>query len=264
MTMTQVHRVATRLDEAARSATAVPQPSTEGDSLSLDQAYEVQHAGLALRADRGDRIIGVKLGFTSKAKAAQMGVSDVIVGALTTAMAIPDGGRIDLSTLIHPRIEPEVAFLLGKDLDPHDPRDVSPTVASHVAPALEIIDSRYRDFAFSLEDVVADNTSASGFVVGPWIPFPGENVALEDRKVTLSQDGDPVMTGSTSAILGHPEHALSAVKRMARLYGHELPAGTIVLAGAATAAIPLVAGTLVEATVSGVGRVGVMVTEDAS
>src|SRR5699024_12668585 len=107
--MTQVHRVATRLDEAARSATAVPQPSTEGDSLSLDQAYEVQHAGLALRADRGDRIIGVKLGFTSKAKAAQMGVSDVIVGELTTAMGCPDGGRLDHHTAISRPLGPAPA-----------------------------------------------------------------------------------------------------------------------------------------------------------
>lgn len=260
MTTTPVEQVAARLDDAVRSATAIPQPSAGEDSLTLPLAYEVQRAGLALRSGRGDTTIGVKLGFTSKAKAAQMGVSDVIIGAITSSMEVVDGGEIDLSALIHPRIEPEVAFLLGEDVDPHDPRSVARTAVSHVAPALEIIDSRYRDFAFSLEDVVADNTSAAGFVTGPWTSFAEGRVDLDNRGVILEQDGEPVMTDSTSAILGHPEHALSAAKRMARLYGHGLPAGTILLAGAATPAVPLVPGSRVEATVSGLGRVGVTAT----
>lgn len=264
MKPTLIHQVATRLDEATRTAVAVTQPSAAdggagdaaGGALSLDQAYAVQRTGLSLRAGRGDAVVGVKLGFTSEAKAAQMGVSDVIIGAVTASMATVDGGEVDLARLIHPRIEPEIAFRLARDVDPHDPRDVPRAAVSHVAPALEIIDSRYRNFSFSLADVVADNTSAAGFAIGPWVPF-GVGVDLDNRGVVLEQDGQLVAAGSSAAILGHPERALTAVKRMAGRFGHQLTAGTIVLAGAATAAVPLAPGTFVEATISGLGRVAV-------
>lgn len=244
------------LDDAAGTATAVAQLSLSVP-LTLDDAYAVQHAGIARRVARGDTVVGVKLGFTSRAKAEQMGVSDVIVGVLTESMRIPDGGRLDPATMIHPRVEPEIAFRLGTAIDPHDPSCDPVAAVADVAPALEIIDSRYRDFRFSLADVVADNTSASGFVTGPWKPLGAvlDRSPSADLAVTLAVDGEVVESGSTRAILGGPLAALDAVRRMAARYDLGLPAGTIVLAGAATAAVPLpaTAGSMVAAEVAGLG-----------
>ena len=104
----------------------------------------------------------------------------------------------------------------------------------------------------SLEDVVADNTSAAAFVIGPW---QEPTVDLADRPVTLSIDDDPAATGSTRDILGNPTEALAAAKRMAAAHGHRLRAGDVLLAGAATAAVPLQASTTVRADVQGLGTV---------
>src|SRR4051794_10935365 len=172
-----IDELAQRLDRALSDATAIAQLSDE-QALTLDEAYAVQRAGIALRVGRGDRLVGVKLGFTSEAKARQMGVSDVIIGQLTANTEVPDGGTVDLSTMVHPRIEPEVAFRLGTELSPDNDDPLSRV--AEVAPALEIIDSRYRDFRFSLEDVVADNTSAAGFAVGQWLPFAEHREVVSD------------------------------------------------------------------------------------
>ncbi len=260
--MTDLRALAVRLDDATREARAVPQLSAT-TPLTLDDAYAVQREGIALRVAREEVVVGVKLGFTSKAKAAQMGVFEVIVGALTDAGWIEDGGTVDPARFIHPRIEPEVAFRLLVDVDPQDPRAVLSPEHLDVAPALELIDSRYRDFRFTLEDVVADNTSAAGFVVGPWRPLGDALRALDvgNLAVVLEVDGAIVDTGSTAAILGDPLRALLAVVTMARRHGLALPAGSIILAGAATPAIPLPtqAGVAVEARVAGLGSATVVI-----
>lgn len=253
-----VEPLAGRLDAAVRAGSAIDQLTSEV-SLTLDEAYAVQRAGVALRVGRGERVVGVKLGFTSKPKALQMGVADVIIGRITSAMRIADGGTVAVGAMVHPRIEPELAFRLGAAIDPRDEAADPLLAVSEVAPALEIIDSRYRNFSFSLEDVVADNTSAAGFVVGAWRPLAEvrSRIDLGNAAVVLEVDGDVVETGSTAAILGDPMRALDAVRRMAGRYGLALPAGSIVLAGAATAAVSLASGSAVEAAVAGLGRVSV-------
>jgi 2-oxo-3-hexenedioate decarboxylase len=254
----RIDNLAAVLDTAQQEASPAVQ-LTSREPLTLEQAYAVQHALVARRVARGDRVSGVKLGFTSRAKAQQMGVSDVIFGSICAQMQVEDGGTVDLGTFIHPRIEPEVAFLLGSDVDPDDdPATLSRAVVA-VAPAMEIIDSRYRDFRFTLEDVVADNTSAAGYVLGPWVE-PDRAGDLANRGVRLEVDGAIRQTGSTAAILGHPARALPAAHRMARTHGFALRAGMVLLAGAATAAVALTPGATVSATVAGLGRVEVQTT----
>ena len=251
------------LAEATRTGEAVPQLSIS-TPLTVDDAYAVQQAGIALLAERGDEQVGVKLGLTSKAKAAQMGVADVIIGVLTASMQIADGGTIDISHGVHPRVEPEVAFLIGDDV-PADASDADVlTAVTHVAPALEIIDSRYKDFRFTLEDVVADNTSASGFVVGPWVPVDplhGRS-AIADVPVRLIVDGEEAAVGSTADILGNPWQAPLDARRLGARYGHRLSRGTILLAGAATAAASLAGCAEVRAEVAGLGEVSVRIEEE--
>ena len=240
---------AERLDEAQRSATAID-GSALGDGCDVAAAYRIQHKVLARRYARGERAVGVKLGFTSRAKMRQMGVDSVIVGQLTDAMATPDGGELALGELIHPRVEPEIAFRIAWDADLSDRRRPLADAVDAVAPALEVIDSRYRGFRFSLQDVIADNTSAASFVVGPWSPFE----SVQNRAVRLRIRGRTVSVGSTAAILGDPLRSLQWLVDTRNEHGIEVSPGDIVLAGAATAAVPLVGG-VVSADVAGLGGV---------
>lgn len=252
---------AAALDTAQRTAAPISQLSA-ADAVGLDTAYATQHALIARRLARGERVTGVKLGFTSRAKAQQMGVHDVILGTLTDAMRLDDGAVFDRRSAIHPRVEPEVAYLLAADVDGTAvDRPLSSLVAA-VAPALEIIDSRYRDFRFSLADVVADNASAAAYAIGPWTPLDRAG-ALDNRAVRLEIDGRTVATGSTAAILGDPGRAIGAAARLAARHGFTLRAGTVLLAGAATAALPLPGRGVVDATVAGLGRV-ILRTDDGT
>lgn len=245
--------LAARLHAAESARTPVEQLTRQA-SMTVEVAYAVQRAGVELRTARGDSVIGFKLGFTSVAKARQMGVSDIVIGVLTAAMMIPDGGVIDAAELIHPRVEPEIAFRVGR-------ADEKGSAITHVAPALEIIDSRYRDFKFTLEDVVADNTSAARFVVGPWTPIHLVSGGLANLGVVFEIDDRIVDTGSTGAILGDPTRAVSAAARLLRSQETQLESDSILLAGAATAAhaLPTHDGASITATVAGLGRVVALV-----
>jgi 2-oxo-3-hexenedioate decarboxylase len=248
-TATEIAAIANRLDDAARNVRATEQL---GDSLDLADAYAVQAALVQLRYARGERRIGVKMGFTSRAKMAQMGVNDVIWGRLTDRMLIEDGGSIDMGNFVHPRVEPEIAFLLCASL----PGTVTPVAAlaavAGVAPALEIIDSRYRDFRFSLCDVIADNSSSSAFVVGPWAD-PRQD--LSNLGMILEVAGIDRQIGSSAAILGNPIRSLVAAARQAYAAGEPLQAGDIIMAGGVTAAEALNPGQRVRLTVQRLGSV---------
>jgi 2-oxo-3-hexenedioate decarboxylase len=254
-----VASLAERLAAAERDGIAIPQ---SGAGLTVADAYAAQSALRDARLARGERLTGVKLGFTSLAKMEQMGIDEVIVGFLTDAHRVPSGGELSAAGMVHPRVEPEVAFRVARDVDPVAPDADLAEAVDAVAPALEIIDSRYRDFRFSLPDVIADNTSAARYAVGPWTALrgPGDAAALGDLAVDLEVDGRIAESGSTAAILGHPIEALRRLTGLAARYGHPLTAGTIVLAGAATSAVPLPAAGTVTARVAGLGSVTVTVT----
>lgn len=250
--MNKIDTLATTLDNAMLNATAVA-PLDAHHLLSMDEAYRVQQASIERRVARSERIVGVKMGFTSEAKMRQMGVHDQIWGRLTDTMQVGNGASIMLQNYIHPRCEPEVAFRLKHPL----PARISDAEAfdaiEAVAPAIEIIDSRYEQFKFSLTDVIADNASSSGFVIGDWVHCPADLSGLD---VTLTIDGQLRQAGSSSDILGNPLRSLVAAARLAAQAGMPLQAGWIVLAGAATSAEALAPGMRVLAEVNGLGTVG--------
>jgi 2-oxo-3-hexenedioate decarboxylase len=167
-------------------------------------------------------------------------------------MRVDPGTTLPLEGLVHPRIEPEIAFRFGRAIGPQASEEEILASVDAVAPALEVIDSRYQDFSFNLSDVVADNTSASRYVLGEWSDVPED---LAGRAVTMLVDGSIAETGTTSAILGDPVNALKAFARMTASRGTGLPAGGVLLAGAATAAVPLRPGSTVTAIVAGIGAV---------
>lgn len=246
----EIAALARRLDDAQTGMHDTPSLA-DGVELGIDDAYRVQEALIGLRRERGETLVGVKLGFTSKAKMAQMGVSDVIVGRLTDAMRVENGAAVDLRRFIHPKIEPEIAYQLGRDVDLDDPDVDIVACVDAVAPAMEIIDSRYRDFRFTYTDVVADNTSAAAYVIGPWQSMR----SVGDLAVRLESGGKTV-DGTTAAILDDPVNALHALLDMSRRRRIPLRAGDVVLAGAATAAIPLTVG-VARCDIDGLGGVTV-------
>lgn len=249
--MTRINEIAVVLD-GAREARRALGPDEFSYELDVNEAYQVQHAGIALRVHRGDVSAGLKMGFTSKAKMRQMGVDSVIAGQLTEATRVADGGTLDLADFIHPRIELEVAFRMSADVDFADPRCDPADHIESVAVAMEVIDSRFAGFGFDLGKVIADNTSAAAFVVGPWLTWDHRD--LSNLAAELDINGQPALVSSTAAILGNPLRALAELRTLAREHGLVLNAGDTVLAGAATEAVPLTEGT-VEGRVAGLGRV---------
>ncbi|QKG27530.1 2-keto-4-pentenoate hydratase [Actinomadura verrucosospora] len=241
--MVDVQALAATLDGAVRDVRAVPK-LTDAAPFDVPTAYAVQRELIEHRIRRGERFSGVKMGFTSRAKMVQMGVDDVIWGLLTDGMQA--GETADLSNLIHPRIEPEIVYLIGREV--RSVAEVESAVAG-VAVGFEILDSRYEDFKFTLPDVIADNASAALYGFGAWHePRDLSNVGL-----LMEIDGRPVQTGSSAAILGDPARSLRAAARLALGAGMTLEPGWVVLAGAATAAVPLPKDAHVRVTGAGLG-----------
>lgn len=230
--MSRIQEFADRLDEAAAKVCAIAQIDPD-DQLNIEDAYAIQSASIARRMERGEKRVGVKMGFTSRAKMLQMGLSDVIWGRLTSRMQLEEGGTVDLSSFIRPRVEPEIAFLLKRPLSGHVTGPEALAAVEAIAPALEIIDSRYQDFKFTLPEVIADNASSSGFVIGPW---NAPSTDFSNLGLAFTIDGRLVHAGSTAALLGHPLRSLVAAARLSAAAGEPLQAGWIVMAGGATPA----------------------------
>lgn len=249
--MSDLAKIAEIVDEAARTGTAIAQFS-DTKILSNEEAYAVQALSMQRRYARGERRIGIKMGFTSRAKQLQMGLSDLIWGRLSSEMMEEEGGVISFSKYVHPRVEPEIAFLIKHELAGNVTPFEAMAAVEAVAPAMEIIDSRYDNFKFDLGDVIADNSSSSGFVVGNWF---AKDTDISNLGLVLSIDGHAQQIGSTAAILGDPVRSLVAAARVAASAGEVLAPGDIVLAGGATAAVALAPGQAVETSFETLGTV---------
>ena len=258
MTSDRIQHLAEIVDNAALTLNEIGMLTADEPELTIERAYDVQEASIARRITRGERLVGMKMGLTSRAKMEQMGVHEPIYGRLTSSMVLPDGGSVGLAGLIHPRIEPEVAFIMKRDLHgPVTPAQALDAVAG-VCAALEIIDSRYRDFKFTLPDVVADNTSAVLFVLGSTL-VPADRVNLGNLGMVMTVNGAIVETGSSAAIYEHPARLLAELANMLARRGKGLEAGQVVLAGGATAAIALKAGDHVRVDVDELGSAEITV-----
>jgi 2-oxo-3-hexenedioate decarboxylase len=209
----------------------------EWPDLDLATAYAVQDETLRLRLARGERLIGVKLGLTSRAKQRRMGIDVPLTAWLTDAMVLPAGEPVPQERLIHPRVEPEIVFLMGDRLQ--GPGVTAAQALSGVKTVFggaEVIDSRYRDFKFTLPDVVADNASSGAFVTGP-VGHDPRDLDLAMEAVLLEVDGAIVDSATGAAVQGHPAEALAlAVNDLGRR-GLGVEAGWIVLTGGMTDAV---------------------------
>jgi 2-oxopent-4-enoate/cis-2-oxohex-4-enoate hydratase len=251
-----VGAVADALWNAEESASSIDRPS-DGGLVTVDDAYAVQQHNVARRIARGERLVGRKVGITSKAVMEWLGVDQPDFGALLDTMAVDDGGTCKVSSLIAPRVEGEVAFVLARDLD--DPRTTAVDVVdatAWIAASIEIIDSRVKDWKIKLADTIADNASSARFVVSSTkASLQGLDLPLVG--CALRKNGRVASSGAGAACLGNPVNAVAWLARTLAARGTPLKAGDVVLSGALCPVVPVAAGDVVELDVAGVGRCSV-------
>lgn len=227
----------------------------EWPELDVATGYEIQDLTLAKRLERGEKLIGVKLGLTSRAKQQRMGVDTPFVAWLTDAMILPVGDPVPQDALIHPRIEPELVFVMGERLEgPGVTGAQAMAAVASVHGGAEIIDSRYRDFKFAAGDVIADNASSGAFVTGGLGLAPNE-VDLSLEAVLVEVDGEVVDSATGAAVQGHPGEALALAANDLATRGHAIEAGWVVLTGGMTDAVFAPPGSSVACHFSNLGSV---------
>lgn len=241
--------------EASQSGNPIaPLTSTFGE-FGLEQAYQVQEVQVRHAKDNGRVVRGYKVGLTSLAMQLQLGVDQPDFGHLFGDMFYASTQPINTDRFISPRIEPEFAFVLGEDLTGPNlsVADVACAVES-VCGALEIIDSRIADWNIKLADTVADNASCGAVVLGD-VYLPLNAVNLRTEGVNLHHQGELVQTGAGAAVLGSPLAALAWLANILGTHGVTLEAGSVILPGSMTKAIPVAAGSTVTATYANFGTV---------
>ena len=239
--------LAERLENCELQAQDTTKITDEYPDMDWDDAYAIQDELRRRKVVRGSRIVGLKAGLTSHAKMKQMGVSTPVFGFMA------DGGECRMSELIHPKVEPEIAFVTKTELRGPGCHIGSVLAATDfVMPGIEVIDSRYRDFKFDLKSVVADNTSAVRFVVGGQ-PMGVSGVDLRTVGIVLEKNGLPVAFGAGAAVLGHPAAAIAMLANHLGARGQCIPAGSLILSGGITEAVSVQAGDNVTLRVQGMG-----------
>ena len=229
--------------------------------MTVEEAYQVQEELVAIKLEQGHRVVGPKMGLTSQAKMKQMGVEDPIYGYVFDYMLIPEGGTLSMSDVIHPKVEVEIAFVMGKDVEGPGVTAAQILAATeYVIPALEIIDSRYENFKFTLADVVADNASTSRVVFGNKMVRP-DQLELDLVGATLSINGEIKDLGAGAAVVGHPANSLAMLANMLAKKGEKIKAGDVILSGGITGAHMLNVGDTVSAKLDGLGEIGFKVSE---
>ena len=236
--------------------------------IQRDGAYRVQEQGIQHRLNQGEKRVGLKMGLTSEAKRKQMNLDAPLYGELTDQMMVSSGGTLAIGNLIHPKIEPEVAFLMKSSIGGHNvARKQILSACSAVAPALEILDSRYDQFKyFSMEDVISDNSSSSHFIIGQWVEdFAGINLAnlSLSMEVKGQEQEAEVRRGNTKAISGDPVQSIIDLCHLLAQRGRSIESGSIILAGAATPAVALAQNTktTILLNVESLGEVSVQTVE---
>jgi 2-oxo-3-hexenedioate decarboxylase len=234
------------------------QPFSDTDpDLDVDTAYDAQWAGVQLKLQAGQTLIGAKLGLTSRVKQQVMNVDSPLYGWVTSSMLTPFGEGVDLSALIHPRVEPEIAFRLGEDLT--TPATVTSVLAAteSVFAAIDVLDSRYEGFRFTLPDVIADNASAGSFLLGPKAVHPADLIDLALIGCVLRVNGAVVATAAGAATMGHPAAAIAWLANRLAERGQTLTAGMIIFSGGLTEPVALESGVSVSAEFDGLGSIEV-------
>lgn len=266
MTSESVVDVVSILEQAQRTRTPCPpvrgmlrgpDVGGDGDDLEADieRAYDVQRTLVAHRVALGARVVGRKVGLTNPKVQAQLGVDRPDFGVLLDDMQRRQDEPVDVNTLLQPKIEAEIAFVLGADLDGDDLDEAAVVAATaHVVAALEIVDSRVAGWDISILDTVADNGSSALFVLGSR-PVALDGVNLAELTMSLTKDGEVVSQGRGADCLGHPLTAVLWLARTARRHGDPLRKGDVILSGALGPMVAIEAGNRFVASIDVLGPV---------
>ena len=218
-------------------------PITETDpGVTIDNAYRIQLRVMELKQAAGQVVVGKKIGLTSLAMQNMLGVNEPDYGHILNGMVVMEGDKIPVGNLIAPRIEGEIAFVLKEDLrGPGVTMTEVLRCSEGVIPALEIVDSRIRDWKIKLTDTVADNASSALIVLGD-ILSPVQALDLRTVGMVMEKIGEVISTAAGAAVLGHPAQAVAWLANKLSAYGISLKKGEVVLSGALAAAVPFVPG----------------------
>lgn len=254
----EIAMLAERVDEAALHRREIAKITHEFPQMDWEDAYAIQEALKGRVEARGqDCSLLFKAGLTSRAKMVQMGVSEPCFGFLQPKGQVANGGVAPTASYIHPRIEAEIAVRLKRPLKGPGCHvgDVLAAIDT-VMVALEIIDSRYENFNFDLKSVIADNTSAAGWVLGDPVAFrPGMDLA--HCGIVMKVNGAVAATVAGSAVLGHPALPVAMLANLMASRGRDIPAGALILTGGASAAVAVAAGDKVDLAIQGLGALSV-------
>ncbi len=253
MEQTQITQLGDELYTALTTGQTVSPLTSRGFEITIEDAYHIQQRMLSRRLEKGEKVIGKKIGVTSAAVMNLLGVHQPDFGYLLDGMVYNEGESIPMDTLIQPKAEGEIAFLLKKDLmgPGVTAADVLAATAGVMA-CFEIVDSRITDWKIKIQDTVADNASCGVFVLGDQL-VDIANVDLALCGMVLEKNGEIVVTGAGAATMGHPVNAMVWLANTLGKLGIALKAGDIVLSGAMGAMVPVQQGDSLRVTIGGIG-----------
>jgi 2-oxopent-4-enoate/cis-2-oxohex-4-enoate hydratase len=241
------------LFDALKGCHTVEPLTTRHPDITIDDAYAVQQRLNARRMQAGETVVGKKIGVTSKAVMSMLGVYQPDFGILLDGMLYNEGQAIAASSLIQPKAEGEIAFILKRDLQGPgvSAADVL-SAAEGVMACFEIVDSRIRDWKIRIQDTVADNASCGVFVLGDRV-VDAREVDLNTCGMVLEKNGEIVATGAGAAALGAPANAVAWLANTLGARGIALKAGEVILSGSLAAMVPVKAGDNLRVTIGGIG-----------
>ncbi|MCA8093458.1 fumarylacetoacetate hydrolase family protein [Burkholderia anthina] len=264
MTPEAIKQAADALVEADRSKSFIAPLRETYEGLSIDDAYQIQRINTQRRVSDGRRVVGCKIGLTSLVVQKQLGVDQPDFGMLFDDMGYGDGEPIPASILTQPKIEAEIAFVIGRRIPSSNPGHLDVINAiDYALPALEIVGSRIADWNIRIADTIADNASSSAFVLGSR-PRKLSEFDLRLCGMVMERRGDPVSVGAGAACLGNPINAVVWLARTMAKLGTPLEAGDLVLSGALGPMVPVTPGDIFDARINGLGPVRAVFEADTA
>lgn len=255
MDATTLQTLGDALFDALTTRTPIDPLSERFPDMTIDDAYVVQQRMNARRLQPGVRVVGKKIGLTSKVVQKMLGVDQPDFGYLLSDMVCADGDALPMATLIAPKVEGEIAFVLRHKLQGPGVTTADVLRATEcVMPCFEIVDSRIRDWKIRIQDTVADNASAALFVLGAQAVDP-RDVDLTLCGMVLEKNGEVVATGAGAAALGSPVNAVAWLANRLGQLGIALEAGEVILSGSLAAMLPAQAGDSFRCSIGGIGTV---------
>ncbi len=253
MTPETINSLGDELFDALTACRVVEPLTSRHPDITIEDAYGIQQRLNARRLERGETLVGKKIGVTSKAVMNMLGVWQPDFGMLTDAMLYNEGEAIRAGSLIQPKAEGEIAFVLKRDLQGPGISAADVLAATEgVMACFEIVDSRIRDWKIKIQDTVADNASCGVFVLGDRLVDPRE-LDLETCGMVLELNGEIVATGAGAAALGSPAAAVAWLANTLGKLGIALKAGEVILSGSLAAMVPVKAGDSLRVTIGGIG-----------